>query len=75
MSVTWSGNYTGIYSSSRSDLEFHGLAVGGSGLINLIDRIDAVLAFKPDLVSVHIGANDLASGLIPTFGTPGYVQR
>lgn len=28
---------------------------------NLIGRIDAVLAFKPDLVSVHIGANDLAS--------------
>ena len=61
IAVTWGGNHTGMYSSSRSDIEFHGLAVGGSGLNNLISRIDAVLAFKPDLVSVHIGANDLAS--------------
>ena len=61
IAVTWGGNHTGMYGSSRSDIEFHGLAVGGSGLINLISRIDAVLAFKPDLVSVHIGANDLAS--------------
>lgn len=59
ISVTWSGNHTGIYKNSRSDIEFHGLAVGGSTLKNLETRLPALLALKPDLVSVFIGANDL----------------
>lgn len=61
IAVTWGGNHTGMYRDSRSDIEFHGLAVGGSGLSNLSARVSALLALKPDLVSVHIGANDLAS--------------
>jgi len=61
ISVTWSGNHTGIYKDSRGDIEFHGLAVGGSTLKNLEARLPALLALKPDLVSVFIGANDLLS--------------
>ncbi|QYU68806.1 SGNH/GDSL hydrolase family protein [Leptolyngbya sp. 15MV] len=58
----YGGNHTGMYRDYKgSAIEFHGLAVGGSGLNNLIDRIDVVLVAKPDLVSVYIGANDLTS--------------
>lgn len=59
ISVTWSGNHTGIFKDSRSDIQFHGLAVGGSTLKNLEARLPALLALRPDLVSVFIGANDL----------------
>ena len=61
IAVTWGGNHTGMYQSSRPDVEFYGLAVGGSGLNDLTNRIDSLLIKKPDLVSIHIGANDLAS--------------
>ena len=60
ISVTWGGNYTGMYAKSRDDIEFHGMAKGGSGLSGLEKRLPDVLAFKPDLVSILIGANDLA---------------
>lgn len=59
ISVTWGGNYTGMFKQSRSDVEFHGLAVGGSGLADMSKRLPALLDLKPDLVSVFIGANDL----------------
>lgn len=59
ISVLWNGSHTGIFKTSRQDIEFHGLAVGGSGLRNLEARLPALLALKPDLVSVFIGANDL----------------
>ena len=60
IAVTWAGNHVGMYKASRPEVEFYGLAVGGSGLNDLTNRIDSLLIKKPDLVSVHIGANDLA---------------
>ena len=59
ISVLWSGNHTGLYGASRPDIELHGLAVGGSMMTTMTARIDKVLALKPDLVSILIGANDL----------------
>lgn len=59
ISYTWPGNHTGIYKASRTDIEFHGLAVGGSMLTDLKRRLPSVIALKPDVVSVFIGANDL----------------
>lgn len=59
ISVTGTWSHTGLFRASRSDMEFHGLAVGGSGLFHLQGRLPALLALKPDLVSVFIGANDL----------------
>lgn len=59
--ITWGGNHTGMYRDSRDDIEFHGLAIGGSGIFRLTDRIDNVLTVKPDLVSIYIGSNDLSS--------------
>lgn len=49
-----------MFDASRSDIEFHGLAVGGSSIVTLSQRLDAVLALKPDLVSIYIGANDIS---------------
>lgn len=57
--VAWSGSHTGMYAASRSDIQFHGLAVGGSGIDTMTARRDAVLAAKPDLVSIYIGSNDI----------------
>lgn len=61
ISVFWGGNHTGIYAASRPTIQFKGLAVGGSGIDSLKARQAAVLALKPSVVSVFIGANDLAS--------------
>lgn len=49
-----------MYKASRGDMQYHGLAVGGSGLKALEARLPALLDLRPDLVSVFIGANDLA---------------
>ena len=57
--VSWDGSHTGMFGNSRNDIEYHGLAVGGSDIETLHGRIDAVLALEPDLVSIYIGSNDL----------------
>lgn len=57
----WGGNHTGIYASSRPDLEFHGLAIGGSTIDSLAARQQSVLDLSPDLVSIYIGSNELGS--------------
>ncbi len=59
ISKYWGGNYTGIFKRSRPDIEFHGLAKGGSTIKSITARRDAVLALKPHVVSVFVGANDL----------------
>jgi lysophospholipase L1-like esterase len=59
ISVLGSWSHTGIYRASRPDIEFHGQAVGGSGVYHLQQRLPALLALKPDVVTVFIGANDL----------------
>jgi lysophospholipase L1-like esterase len=54
-----------MYANYRSDIEYHGLATGGSGLSQLEQRLDEVLKLKPDLVSVYIGSNDLINYATP----------
>lgn len=49
-----------MYSVSRGGMEWYGLAVGGSSLETMVSRQAAVLAAKPDLVSIYIGSNDIA---------------
>lgn len=58
--VDFSSSHTGKYAAYRSGMEWHGLAVGGSSLETMAQRLDAVLATKPDLVSIYIGSNDIA---------------
>lgn len=64
ISVFWSGSHTGLYAAAHPKVTFHGKAVGGSGLSDLVARADADIALKPRLLTVLIGANDLqgASG-------------
>lgn len=59
--IAWSGSHTGMFAASRSDIEFHGLAVGGSGVDSMTARRAAVLAVRPDVVSIYIGSNDLGA--------------
>lgn len=59
--ISWGGSHTGMYGNSRNDIEYHGLAVGGSGISRLFQRLDKVIELKPDLVSIYIGSNDLSS--------------
>jgi lysophospholipase L1-like esterase len=79
ISVTWAGNYTGIYANARSATPHCGLAIGGSVLTAVgtpgrgiadVDRITATDACKPKVVSILIGANDLGTG---GFSTSTYI--
>lgn len=61
ISVLWSGNHVGIWAKSRPDVTLKSLAVGGSGLNNLIARKANI--GTPKVFTVLIGANDLAGSL------------
>jgi lysophospholipase L1-like esterase len=43
---------------SNAGFEFRNFGVGGDLAIDALDRVDAVLAARPDRVIVWIGAND-----------------
>ncbi|MEO5494545.1 MAG: SGNH/GDSL hydrolase family protein [Sphingomonas sp.] len=68
ISVFWSGNHTGIYSAAHPGLTFNGRAVGGSTLVSMAARFDADVVFKPKVVTILIGANDVYS--IGSLGSP-----
>lgn len=61
ISVFWGGNHTGIYAALRPTVKFSGKAVGGSGLASMAARFDADVAEHPAVVSILIGANDVAA--------------
>jgi len=62
ISVTWGGNYTGIYAQLRKDYVTHcGLAVGGSTVDSMAARSSGVTNCNPGVLTVLIGANDLAN--------------
>jgi lysophospholipase L1-like esterase len=67
ISYKWAGSYTGIYAAARPSVEYHGAAVGGSGISNpstgngLMQRLPAVLARQPAVLTILIGANDLTN--------------
>ncbi|NUT00784.1 MAG: SGNH/GDSL hydrolase family protein [Sphingomonas sp.] len=69
ISVTWSGNHTGMYAAARSNVKHCGLAVGGSGIDNLNQRVSGVVNCNPKVLTVLIGANDMYSG------TPGVTTQ
>jgi lysophospholipase L1-like esterase len=61
ISVDYGGYYAGYYKLQHPELEYHNLAVGGSGLNTMAKRQEAVQELNPDIVTVFIGANDLGS--------------
>lgn len=62
ISVTWGGNHTGIYAQLRQGAVTHcGLAVGGSTLDSMTARSSGVANCNPGVLTVLIGANDLAN--------------
>lgn len=59
ISVTWGGNYTGIYADSRPKVRHCGLASGG-GIDAIAARVDKVLACNPKVLTILVGAHGLA---------------
>lgn len=59
--ISWGGSHTGMYAASRNDIVYQPMATGGAGITKLQQRLPEVLASRPDLVSIYIGANDLES--------------
>jgi hypothetical protein len=64
ISQAGSGGYNSLYATNHPDLDWHQTAVGGSsiatGSIKLTDRLQSDLGWNAEVVSVFIGANDLA---------------
>ena len=59
ISVTWAGNYTGIYANSHPKVRHCGLASGG-GIDAIAARADQVLACHPAVLTILVGAHGLA---------------
>jgi len=59
ISVTWAGNYTGIYAKSHPKVRHCGLASGG-GIDTIAARTDKVLACHPAVLTILVGAHGLA---------------
>ncbi|MEO5494546.1 MAG: SGNH/GDSL hydrolase family protein [Sphingomonas sp.] len=61
ISAFWSGNHTGIFAILHPTVTFNGRAVGGSTLVSMAARFDTDAVFKPKVVTILIGANDVYS--------------
>jgi GDSL-like Lipase/Acylhydrolase family len=59
ISVSWGGNYTGIYASSHPTVRHCALATGG-GIDAIAARVDKVLACNPKVLTILVGAHGLA---------------
>jgi len=59
ISVSWGGNYTGIYARSRPTIRHCALATGG-GIDAIAARADKVLICNPKVLTVLVGAHGLA---------------
>lgn len=59
ISVTWGGNYTGIYASSHPKVHHCGLASGGS-IDQIAARVEKVIACNPAVLTILVGAHGLA---------------
>lgn len=74
-SLTW-GGYGGSYVNEIRKLlpghEIINAGEGGDTVVNLLARLDAVLAYEPDGVFILIGGNDAISHSQP--GTRGYYR-
>lgn len=49
--------YAGAFAAAHPDIQFKNIAVGGSMLKQLVERREAALALRPDILTVFIGAN------------------
>src|SRR5438128_2644258 len=58
ISVSWGGNYTGLYANSRPGVRHCALASGG-GIEQIALRVDKVLQCKPNVLTVLVGAHGL----------------
>jgi hypothetical protein len=61
ISVYWGGGYPGIYDNNSASVSVCGLAVGGSGISSVSNRIGGVLECNGEVVTLLIGANGLNS--------------
>lgn len=59
ISVSWGGNYTGIYANSRPKIRHCPLASGG-GIDAIAARADKVFACNPKVLTILVGAHGLA---------------
>lgn len=59
ISVSWGGNYTGIYTNGRPKVRHCALAVGG-GIDAIAARAGKVVACNPQVLTVLVGAHGLA---------------
>lgn len=72
ISMYWGGAHTGIFARTHPTAEFHGNAVGGARISDpvggngLVQRLAALRAAHPQVVTVLIGANDLGDGQYET---------
>ena len=64
ISVSWAGNYTGVYANSRPGVRHCALASGG-GIEQIALRVDKVLDCKPNVLTVLVGAHGLGGGPTP----------
>src|SRR5690348_10009179 len=70
ISVTWGGNYTGIYANGRPSVRHCALASGG-GIDAIATRSDKVLACNPQVLTILVGAH----GLAERAGTDYFLRR
>jgi lysophospholipase L1-like esterase len=61
ISVPGSGQYPGIYGASHPGVTICNKAVSGSGIAEVAARISPAIACNSEVVTLFIGANDLAS--------------
>ena len=72
ITVEWGGNYAGLWRKAHPGAKFTTLAVSGARISDptggngLVQRLPALLAAKPAVVSILIGANDLGDGQYAT---------
>lgn len=74
ISLMWSGSHTGIYAAAHPSIVFHGNAKGGArindanGGNGVVQRLPTLVAQKPTVVTLLIGANDLGDGQYASTG-------
>lgn len=67
-SLTWGGyggDFVAIVAEQMPEHEIINAGAGGSTVLNLLERLDDVLAAEPDLVFVMVGGNDAISHAYP----------
>lgn len=75
-SLTWGGyggNFVDIVAELMPQHEIINAGVGGNTVVNLMRRVDEVIALEPDVIFVMVGGNDTVSYLYPQ--VRGYYRK